>query len=71
MHLHLNKWSIVLIYPLSIAIQSDENHSPLNKDPFFLNDHKHIGTEYLVLSNICTEWCKLFRFHVLWDNLDG
>lgn len=35
MHLHLNKWRIVLIYQLLIAIQSDENHSPLNKDPFF------------------------------------
>lgn len=68
MHLHLNKWSIVLIYQLWIAIQSDENHSPLNKDPFFLNDQKHFGTEYLVQLVICAQtginfsdpmWCGI------------
>lgn len=48
MHLHLNKWSIVLIYQLSIAIQSDENHSPLNKDPFF---------EMIINTLVQNTWC--------------
>lgn len=45
---------------------------PLKQGPIFLKWSETLWYRILsAVSNMCTDWYKLFRSHVVWDNLDG